>query len=71
MPSQPSPTFIPRHSFIVRVWRAEGTQHWQAWVQYVRTGEERCTRDLAEIMAFIAERADLAEGEPPAQAHLK
>ena len=42
-----------RHSFVVRVWREEGSTGWRGWVHHTRSGESIASQDLNELLAFI------------------
>jgi hypothetical protein len=45
-----------RHSFIVRIWREEGSVGWRGWVQHTRSGESTVVQDLDELLAFVEHR---------------
>jgi hypothetical protein len=42
-----------RDTFIVRIWREEGSPEWKGWVQHVRTGDSAPVHSLDELVAFI------------------
>lgn len=44
---------VTRHSFIVRIWREEGSAGWRGWVQHTRSGESTGSRDLKELLTFV------------------
>ena len=46
-------SFLTRHSFVVRIWREEGSAGWQGWVQHTRSGESTVSRDLNELLTFV------------------
>jgi hypothetical protein len=46
-------SFVTRHSFVVRIWREEGSADWQGWVQHTRSGESTVSRNLDELLTFV------------------
>jgi hypothetical protein len=47
---------VARHSFVVRIWREEGSAGWRGWVQHTRSGESTTSQDLDELLAFVERR---------------
>jgi hypothetical protein len=46
-------SLVARHSFVVRIWREEGSAGWRGWVQHTRSGESIASQDLNELLAFV------------------
>jgi hypothetical protein len=42
-----------RDTFIVRIWREEGSPGWRGRVQHVHTGDSAPVQSLDELVAFI------------------
>jgi hypothetical protein len=49
-------SLVARHSFVVRIWREEGSAGWRGWVQHARTGESVPFEDLDKLLAFFEGR---------------
>lgn len=50
-------------SFVMRLWLEGGRQEsgqWRWHVHHVQSGEERYFRKLADVLAFVAEKAGVA-----------
>jgi hypothetical protein len=51
-------------SFILRIWREEGSPQWKGWVQHARSGEVGFVQSLADLLAFIERRTGELAGSP-------
>ena len=55
-------SFTVRHSFVVRLWREEGSSGWRGWVLHTRSGESTASQDLKELLAFVERRTGRLSG---------
>jgi hypothetical protein len=55
-------SFVARHSFVVRIYREEGSAAWRGWVQHTRSGESTVAQDLPELLAFVERRTGKLSG---------
>jgi hypothetical protein len=55
-------SLVARHSFIVRIWREEGSAGWRGWVQHTGSGESVFVRELGQLLAFIERRTGKLSG---------
>ena len=53
---------VARHSFILRIWREEGSDGWRGWVQHTRSGESTVAQDLNELLTFVESRTGRLNG---------
>jgi len=51
-----------RNSFVVRIWREEGSAGWRGWVQHTRSGESTVSQNLDELLAFVERRTGKLSG---------
>jgi hypothetical protein len=49
-------------SFVVRIWRQEGSPGWRGWVQHVRSGESVLVQNGEELLAFVEQRTGILTG---------